>query len=699
MQVISPRGLSRIPPSNERCIEPKQLGEKQYSMGSLEDFFPYQRYRPHQREMLEAASRCAREGGILMIDAPTGSGKSSTVAALLSEARGRKVLIAVRTVSQLDTFTRELALIRKQRPDLKFAYLVGKSMMCPLGGEGDVYRRCEVLKSLTSALMRDRANAGSHIPLKDPVIRHQIRRLNRDHPFLCPYFIASRIFLDQEIGGLRMAPSGALLSRAGRIAKEVVSPRDLISFCGDLCPYETMLQAARNSDAIILNFYHLFDDEVREQVYASLGLTPGETLLLIDEAHNCGDAVQSVQSVELEGKTLDLAADELGHLKKRSKSAEAVMNALPEIRKFMELVKTSNEVEDWFDPGIFSKMVIRGSFYQNLEEIVDDLLTISDTIREANMKAGDFKICGIERLARFLYKLQYAMSDPSFLPIYRREGDSVTLEVRNIDPAERLSEVARSHACCVMISGTLSPVHSFRRYYFGDEPVTTLTLPNSFPPEHRRILCTCDITTAFSKRRDAENIRRIHQYIREFMKVGGNIAIYLPSYQLLETLAQDDLLAMSGREYFLEPRQADAARAKLNEFLSLPSRGGSGVLIGVCGGKWSEGLDYRGELLNGAMVIGLPLAPYNRVRMMIIEYFKRKFGEEGEFISYTLPAINRVLQALGRVIRTPEEHGILILGERRFLEPRIKGALPVWFQEEMLTCDVTTFDSFLRGWR
>ena len=686
-------------PPGSKGIEQLRLGAKICTMGSLDTFFPYPSYRPHQREMLEEAAHCAREGGILMIDAPTGSGKSSTVAALLSEARGRKVLIAVRTVSQLDTFIRELALVRKQQPNLKFAYLVGKGMMCPLGGEGDVYRRCEVLKSLSSTLMRDRANAGSHVPLQDPVIRHQIRRLNRDHPFICPYFIASRIFLDQVDGGLRMAPSSALRTRAERIANEVVAPRDLISFCGDLCPYETMLQAARDSDAIVLNFYHLFDDEVREQIYASLGLTPEETILLIDEAHNCGDAVQSVQSVELEDRTLEQAANELTHLKKRSKRGEAVIHTLPEIRRFMELLKTSTEQEDWFDPGIFSRMVTGGSFYRNLEEIVEDLLIISDTIKEANMKAGDFRICGIERLAQFLYKLHYSASDPAFLTIYRREEDSVTLQVRNIDPAGRLSEIARSHACCVMISGTLSPVQSYQRYYFGEEPVSTLTLPNSFPPHHRRILCTRDITTAFSKRRDAENIRRIRQYIREFMKVKGNIAIYLPSYQLLETLAQDDLLAITGRECFLEPRQADAARAMLNEFLSLPSRGGSGVLIGVCGGKWSEGLDYRGELLNGAMVIGLPLAPYNRVRMMIIEYFRRKYGEEGEFISYTLPAINRVLQALGRVIRTPEERGILILGERRFFESKIRDALPVWYQEEMLTCDVTTFDRFLEGWR
>ncbi len=73
-------------------------------------------------------------------------------------------------------------------------------------------------------------------------------------------------------------------------------------------------------------------------------------------------------------------------------------------------------------------------------------------------------------------------------------------------------------------------------------------------------------------------------------------------------------------------------------------------------------------MLNGAMVIGLPLAPFNRVRKMMIEYFRHKFGDEGEFLCYTLPAINRSLQALGRVLRTPEDRGVLVLGEKRFLE-------------------------------
>jgi len=111
-------------------------------MDTIDSYFPYAEYRPGQRHMLEIAAQVARDGGIAMIDAPTGSGKSSVVASLLAERRGRKVVIAVRTVSQLTTFIRELELVRTKKPQLKAVYLVGKGSMCPLGGDGDVYRRC-----------------------------------------------------------------------------------------------------------------------------------------------------------------------------------------------------------------------------------------------------------------------------------------------------------------------------------------------------------------------------------------------------------------------------------------------------------------------------------------------------------------------------------------------------------------------------
>jgi DNA excision repair protein ERCC-2 len=344
-------------------------------------------------------------------------------------------------------------------------------------------------------------------------------------------------------------------------------------------------------------------------------------------------------------------------------------------------------------------MIMKETLYERIEEIVEDLLEISETIREKTMKAGDFRESAIERVTDFLYRIYRSSADPAYLTVYRKDDEGVALEVRNIDPGARIRDVCRSHAACIMISGTLSPVESFRRYYFGDEPAQTLSLPNAFPRDHRLVICANDVTTAYSMRQDQKNNTRIQQYIEAFAAGGGNRAVYFPSYQILDSFAARCNHTLQRRRIFIEPRDAAAANVALKEFISLPGQGKSGVIFAVCGGKWSEGLDYRGEMLSGAMVVGLPLAPYNRVRQMVIMYFRNKFGDEGEFISYTLPAINRALQALGRVIRTPEDRGVLVLAEKRFLEPRIKETLPAWMREEMHEGTADTFRGALSRWK
>ena len=668
-------------------------------MDTFDTYFPYAEYRPGQRHMLEVAAKCAREGGISMIDAPTGSGKSSVVASLLAERKGKKVVIAVRTVSQLTTFIRELELVRKKKTQLKAVYLVGKGSMCPLGGEGDVYRRCEGVKAFSNSLIRDRAERGALIPAKDPFIIQQIRRMDKEHPLFCPYYINSKMFVQAEAGGVKMVPSTVLRAKADRVIANPVPPRELGEFCGQICPYELMMHAARNADVIILNYYHLFDRKIREQLYANLGVEPQDILLLVDEAHNCGDVVTSIESVTLEERDLEQASRELSGMRKRYRGAEAVQHVLPRLTEFIRGLANSGEVEDWFDPSIFDRMVVRESLYKNMDAIVDDLIILAESIREKNLKTGEYRETAIERLTEFLFRLSQSAKDSAYLTIYRKGAAGITLEVRNIDPSVPLQEICTAHACCVMISGTFSPVDNFARYYFGDIPVKTLTLPNAFPKENRIICCANDITTAFSMRQNTQNSARIVEYIRAFCALKGNRAIYFPSYQILEIYANLTVPHIRQRKVFIEPRDAADAGAALSTFLSLPARGESGVLFAVCGGKWSEGLDYRGEMLKGAMVIGLPLAPFNRVRKMMIEYFRHKFGDDGELLCYTLPAINRSLQALGRVLRTPEDRGVLVLGEKRFLEKRIHNALPAWLQDEMIECNVALFQKVIAQWK
>jgi DNA excision repair protein ERCC-2 len=483
------------------------------------------------------------------------------------------------------------------------------------------------------------------------------------------------------------------------VSRETVTPEELLAASGDCCAYEVMLQAARGADVVLLNFHHVFNGQIREQLYTQLGIGPGEALLLIDEAHNLGDAVQAVQSVSLGEKGLEGAEAELLRLRGRIPAAEAAGRVLPQVRRFMDLLRPSREGEDWFDPAIFERMVVQGSLYPDMEAIVDDMLAVSDAIKERNLKAGEFRESAVERLTTFLYRIFLSAHDPAYLTLYRRDGEEVILEVRNIDPQEKILELAKSHAATVLISGTLSPVDSFRRLYFRDEPVSTLTLPNAFPKKNRMIVGARDVTTLYSMRDQAGNMERIAGYITTFAGLPGNLAVYFPSYQVLSSFAERCAGSIKGREVIVEPRDAADASAALRAFLGLPGQGRAGVIFAVCGGKWSEGLDYRGELLNGAMVVGLPLAPYTRVRSMVIDYFRRKYGDEGEFLSYTLPAMNRALQALGRVIRSPEDRGFLVLCEQRFLEPQIRGALPAWIREEMVETTLDGFGKLVKRWR
>ncbi len=668
-------------------------------MADTADFFPYQTYRKNQKEMLEEVEKTAEENGILLIDAPTGSGKSSVIASLLAKANGRKILVAVRTISQLHIFIRELDLIRqKKQPTLKFVYLIGKGNMCPLGGYGDVYRRCEGVKAFTSALMQQRAERGSFDPATDKQILEQIRKQDREHPMICPYFVNSRVFIQSDEGGRRMIPSPELRRKSEIAQKQIVRPSELLNFAGKVCPYDLMLSAAKGADVIICNYYHLFNDDIREQLYVNFQCEEHNVMLLIDEAHNLGDVIQTIQSIRIRDTDIEAAANEIASLRDKVRGSEAVRHILPRIAEFIDGLQRSNEGEDWFDPQIFNRFIIKGSLYEKPEAMLENIISIKEAMRERGIERGDYRESAIEKLCEFLIRLYRSSTDPSFLTVYTKDAETITLEVRNIDPADRLQELVSKHAATILISGTLSPVDSYRKYYFGSMPVKTLSLANSFPKENRMVLGTRDITTAFSKRQNAENTQAIVAYILAFAKLPGNIAVYFPSYQLQSRFAEACVSRIRTKQVFIEPRESDEANEALKEFISLPVKHKSGILFAVCGGKWSEGLDYRGDQLTAALVIGLPLAPFTPVRRMVNSYYRRKFGAEGEFIAYTLPAINKSMQALGRVLRTENDRGVLILGDQRFLEGEIFGGLSPWMQDELMECDVDTVKSKLEKW-
>ena len=114
----------------------------------------------------------------------------------------------------------------------------------------------------------------------------------------------------------------------------------------------------------------------------------------------------------------------------------------------------------------------------------------------------------------------------------------------------------------------------------------------------------------------------------------------------------------------------------INELKRTKDMGGS-LLLGVMGGSLSEGVDYKDNLLSGVFVIGLPFAPPSLEVKELRDYFKGKFGFVlGEEYSYIYPAMNKILQAAGRSIRSESDRAVVVLMDDRLKEPKYLKFLP-----------------------
>ena len=161
----------------------------------------------------------------------------------------------------------------------------------------------------------------------------------------------------------------------------------------------------------------------------------------------------------------------------------------------------------------------------------------------------------------------------------------------------------------------------------------------------------------------------------------GNVAAFFPSYELLQEAEGRVRRARLAKKILVEHSTWDKARRDgALEALRLARTEGGAVLLGVQGGSLSEGVDYEGNLLQAVVVVGLPLSPPNLEVESLKDYYQRKFGfAKGYDYAYVFPAINKVLQAAGRPIRSERDRAAIVLMEGRLLASRYARCLPLDF--------------------
>jgi DNA excision repair protein ERCC-2 len=220
------------------------------------------------------------------------------------------------------------------------------------------------------------------------------------------------------------------------------------------------------------------------------------------------------------------------------------------------------------------------------------------------------------------------------------------------------------------MSGTLVPTEMYADLFGLEKSRTKLEEYTSpFPKENRLNIIDTEITTAYQSRNE-EMFKNIGVKISDIASsLPGNLAVFFPSYELLEKTLPYLQSYQSNATIIREERNmSKSEKEELFEMLvSLRKSKKKGVLLGVQGGSLSEGIDYSDNLLTGVIVVGLPLSPPTVESEALISYYESKFGSnKGKYYGYINPAMNKVLQACGRLIRSEKDRGVVVLMDKRF---------------------------------
>jgi DNA excision repair protein ERCC-2 len=685
------------------------------------DYFPYESLRPHQDWMLDAVYDTVSSGnhGVLMIDAPTGTGKTSCISAALAASPG-KIVVAVRTVSQIDIYINEINRIwsgTRHHPEI--SYMVGKQKICPIESEfreESVYAGCARLREWTKNYMAGKlakCEAGIYDPSDDSIPEEE-----PGYRTFCPHYLRSREAFKMN-GKAHFRRSALALEVVDAMKDKVTAPSELPEICRGVCPYEVMSLYAKSSDIVIVNYTHIFSPDFQDIIFQWLEMERDSVTLIVDEAHNLGDAVRAMSARTLTARMIDLAEREvekfegsLGQARLeetragsswRREGIRIIRTLLPRIRKFLKSRETRmQDGEALLDADLF-----RTFLYDGIKDVDEALSYFSDVavaVAELHLAEGDREnLMGdiqpnLALVLLFLRDMEQAETDESYqrkvIVSFAGGRKWSRLEVNRINPADTIRRIVDNINATVMLSGTFSPLDAYELYYLGEENrAKKLSLPNPFPSDNRLLIASERATTQLEAREDADNRREISEHIKSVIEcVPGNVAVFFTSYPMMNNYREICILSarQAKKKTFFEPRSSAEVPELLEEFFSLGS-GRGGVLMGVCGGKLAEGIDYKGEALNGVAVIGLPLAVYDDIQKEVNAYYIKRYGrEKGMLIAYTLPAINRGLQAAGRVIRAESERGVLLFCDRRFGGSGIGGVcgfLPEWVRGEIAVVD------------
>ena len=430
-----------------------------------------------------------------------------------------------------------------------------------------------------------------------------------------------------------------------------------------VCPFEFSLAMASISDAVIGDYNYMFDPRAFLRRFFE---EPSSHIALIDEAHNLYDRACEMYSASLSKEPIQ----ELKRLfKDRHKGLSKSLANLN-----MKFIEYRHELEEKKVFDLF-KEDMDLSFLNRAQDLLDVLEKYLYQHQDTEYKPQLMNL--YFELHQFLRISDYF--NESFRVRYERFGIEVKVSIVCLNPSLYLSEKMEKVRSTILFSATLHPLDYYQTVLLHEEACEKIFLPSPFKREHLDLYVQHGISTKYKQRERslAHLIQMIYHVTRQRV---GNYMVFLPSYQYLE-MVYEAYLALVQDEQELLFQQRDMSEEERDAFLEKFNETNVTTLVAFCvlGGIFSEGIDLIGDRLIGSLIVGVGLPQINPLTEQRRDYFEEKF-QKGYLYAYVYPGFNKVMQAVGRVIRTDEDRGTVMLIDERYLEPSYLALFPYEWQ-------------------
>jgi len=433
---------------------------------------------------------------------------------------------------------------------------------------------------------------------------------------------------------------------------------EVVARAHKVCPFELSLDLATWSDLIIGDYNYIFDPVVRLQRF----IAQPNMHLLVDEAHQLSPRVQSMLAVQV--NSVEIRAAKTTKNKLMSKRVTSLERAIKKIAKGLDEGEHSVAQTDTLDRAV-SKFLEN---YDHAEQLED---------REEDLERLYFACLRWAKGASWFEKKRFR-----YLVAVKEKN----IQVRQVclDSGHYAAQVMSEYASTIRFSATVSPLAVYQQLHgqVTKEADFSERAKTPFSAAQTHVMIIKDIPTYLQQR--TQSLPKIGELL-DILTASkpGRYLLAMPSYAYLEQFRNEHIARSSKAEqaskmlYQERGQDTDAQEALMASFCMHEN-----VVMGVVlGGGLSESVDFGEAKLNGVVIVGLGLPPPSLERNLMAEFFAgSENGELGQTMAYNQPAMARVIQAAGRLIRSPEDRGVICLVDPRFERREFQNFFPAYWQ-------------------